>query len=255
MRGSQKRTHNLMASAIDDFTLTGRIAVVTGSASGIGFATAQALLQAGARVAINSRSGEKVQAALASLHDYGERALGVAADVSTAEGASKLMKRVKQTWGPADLLINNAGMARFHPVADTDEDLWDKQIRINLKSAYLCTRAVLPDMMQRGLGHIVMVNSVTAIKTFSHCAAYAAAKAGLLAFANVLREEVRGNNIRVTTVFAGATDTPLWDATGANFPRERMMSPEAVARAILSAIQNTGAMVEDIVIRPVGGDL
>ena len=235
-------------------TLAGRVALVTGSSSGIGLAVARALLQEGARVVLNARRAEPLERARRLLQTEGGEVMSVAADVSRAQEVSSLFKQIHRHFGPVQILVNNAGIARFLPTVELPEETWDEILRINLKSAYLCTRAALKDMSGPG-GHIVMINSVAARKAFPGCAAYGASKAGLLAFTDVLREEVRGRGIRVTTIFAGATNTPLWKSLGGEFDPGRMMSAETVAGAVLSALKAPEAMVEEILLRPQWGDL
>ena len=243
-------------SSPDCETLAGRVALVTGSSSGIGLAVARALLQEGARVVLNARRAEPLERArrLLQTETEGGEVISVAADVSRAQEVSLLFKQIHRHFGPVQILVNNAGIARFLPTVELPEETWDEILRINLKSAYLCTRAALKDMPGPG-GHIVMINSVAARKAFPGCAAYSASKAGLLAFTDVLREEVRGRGIRVTTIFAGATNTPLWKSPGGEFDPGRMMSAETVAGAVLSALKAPEAMVEEILLRPQWGDL
>ena len=233
--------------------LRGECALVTGSSSGIGLAVAEVLLRAGARVVINGRNPAKVAAAQQRLQTLGD-VLGVPADVGDRVQVQKMFGRIREKFGPVGILVNNAGVARFDSFLETDEASLEEQLRTNLKGAFFCTQEALPDMFAARRGHIVMINSVAARTTFANCAAYAASKAGLLAMTDVLREEVRSRGIYVTTVLAGATDTPLWLQIGGNFDRSRMMPPGAVADAVLAALRNPG-MVEEIQIRPAGGDL
>lgn len=232
-----------------------KIALITGSTQGIGKAIAKTLLQAGARVVINSRSKEKVQTVVEEFISSAGTILGIAADVGKKNDVLNLVDQVKSKWGTVDILVNNAGIARFTPVPEISENDWDEMLQINLKGLFLCSQAVLPEMIKKKSGYIVNIISVAARKTFLNGGAYAASKAGALAFTNVLREEVRHYNVRVTAVLPGATDTPLWESIPGNFPKERMMPPEAVAQAVLAAVQDPDSMVEEIILRPVGGDL
>jgi short-subunit dehydrogenase len=110
-------------------------------------------------------------------------------------------------------------------------------------------------MIKRKSGHIIAITSVAAKKAFQNCSAYAASKAGALAFMDVLREEIRQYGIHVTSIIAGATNTPIWDSISGDFQKDEMMTADSIAQAVLSAIQNPSGMVEEIQIRPVGGDL
>ncbi|HDL19255.1 MAG TPA: SDR family oxidoreductase [Bacteroidetes bacterium] len=232
-----------------------KVAVITGSTQGIGRAVAMALLQAGIRVVINSRDETNVRETVASLETFSSDVLGIPADIGQKHQVNDLVEQVCSRWGAIDILVNNAGIAHFVPVLETVESDWDEMIRINLKGTFLCSQAVLPAMIENKSGHIVNILSVAARKTFLNGGAYAASKAGALAFTNVLREEVRQYNICVTAILAGATSTPLWDNLSGDFAGEQMMPPETVARTVLAAVQNSAGMIEEIVLRPLGGDL
>ena len=232
-----------------------KVAVITGSTQGIGRAVAMALLQAGIRVVINSRDETNVRETVASLETFSSDVLGIPADIGQKHQVNDLVEQVCSRWGAIDILVNNAGIAHFVPVLETVESDWDEMIRINLKGTFLCSQAVLPAMIENKSGHIVNILSVAARKTFLNGGAYAASKAGALAFTNVLREEVRQYNICVIAILAGATSTPLWDNLSGDFAGEQMMPPETVARTVLAAVQNSAGMIEEIVLRPLGGDL
>ncbi len=232
-----------------------KVVLITGATQGIGKAIAETLLQAGSRVVINSRNKDRVNHVLEQMSRFSTQLAGVSADIRQSSGVNVLIKKAKKRFGPIDILINNAGTAKFSPISDTSEKDWENMYQSNLKSVFLCTKAVLPDMLSRKTGHIITILSVAAKKAFQNCSAYAASKSGALAFMNVLREEVRHSNILVTSILAGAADTPLWDAIPGDFPRDKMMTTKAIADSVLAAIQNSDGMVEEIQIRPIGGDL
>ena len=235
--------------------LTNRVVLVTGSTQGIGKAIAKTLLQAGAKVVINSRNEKKVDETVKELLSISKNVIGNYADVSKSRDVQKMISQIKEKWGSVDILVNNAGVAKFSPVLETDEADWENMQNINLKGTFLCSKAVLPEMIENKSGHIFTISSVAAKKAFQNCSAYGSSKAGVLAFMNVLREEVRRFGIHVTSIIAGATNTPIWNSIEGNFPTDRMMDSNSVAQTVLSAIKNPNGMVEEIVIRPVGGDL
>ncbi len=232
----------------------GRIAWVTGAGRGIGRAVSLALAEKGLRVVLSARTAAQIQAVAEEILSAGGQALPIAADVTRPEELAKLVAQVREQWGAIDILVNNAGLWRFRAVAETTLEEWQAQIDVNLTGAFLCTKAVLEDMLQRGSGHIVNIISVAGRRPYAQCAAYCAAKYGLLGFTEVLRMEVRKRGIRVTAVLPGATDTPGWEADSER--RARMMRPESVAQAVVAAcLAPADVMPEEIVLRPVPGDL
>ncbi|MGQ9561562.1 MAG: SDR family oxidoreductase [Candidatus Oleimicrobiaceae bacterium] len=234
--------------------LAGRIAWVTGAGRGIGRAVSLALAEQGFRVVLSARTVAEIQAVAAEIASAGGQALPIPADVTRAEELARLVAQVRQEWGAIDILVNNAGLWRFRAVAETTLEEWQEQIAVNLTGPFLCTKAVLEDMLRRGSGHIVNIVSVAGRRPYAQCAAYCAAKYGLLGFTEVLRMEVRTRGVRVTAVLPGATDTPGWQADSER--RARMMRPESVAQAVVAAcLAPPDMMPEEIVLRPVPGDL
>ncbi|MBC7187758.1 MAG: SDR family NAD(P)-dependent oxidoreductase [Calditrichaeota bacterium] len=232
----------------------GRIAWVTGAGRGIGRAVAEALAQRGLRVVLSARSKAQIEEVAASINDAGGKALAIPADVTKQEELTALVAKVRAAWGAIDILVNNAGVWRFTEVTKTTLEEWQEQIAVNLTGAFLCTKAVLEDMLRRGSGHIINIISVAGKRPYARCAAYCAAKYGLLGFTEVLRMEVRKKGIRVTAIFPGATDTPGWEADAER--RTQMMRPQSVAQAVVAAcLAPPDVMPEEIVLRPVPGDL
>lgn len=235
--------------------LQNKVALVTGSTQGIGKSIAEAILQAGGKIVINSRNESNVKETVKELSTISNSVIGIAADVSNSIDVQNMVQRIHEKWNSVDILINNAGLAKFSPILKTTEDEWDDMHHVNLKGAFLCSKSVLPDMIRKKTGHILTVTSVAAKKAFQNCAAYGSSKAGVLAFMNVLREEVRQFGIHATSIIAGATATPIWDSISGDFPTDKMISANSIAQVVLSAIQNPSGMVEEIQVRPVSGDL
>lgn len=235
-------------------SLEGQTALITGASRGIGRAIAARLAREGARLLITARSAELQEAArelteLTEVH-------AVCADVTRPANVQGLFEEVRTRFDSLDILVNSAGVAEAAPVVETSADLWQKTLAVNLTATFLCSRAALEVMLPRRRGHIVNLISVAAIIPYAGNSAYAAAKAGALAFTRVLREEVRAAGIRVTAVLPGPTDTPLWDRFWPQAPREKMMSPAAVAEAVVSAILLPGnAVAEELILRPISGSL
>ena len=232
--------------------LRSKVAEVTGASRGIGLAIAQALTDAGCRVALAARFRDAHQ--IRRL----EQKLGAfvqSCDVRDESSVSAFFAAVKQRFGRLHVLVNNAGIAGpSRNVAELSLAEWRDIIETNLTGMFLVTRAALP-LMKRGAS---MVNnlSVSARRVFPGMAAYNAAKHGAAGFTNTLREELRGKGIRVIGLYPGATDTAMWDQFWPEAPRRRMMSPETIARAVVFAVSLPAeATVEELVIAPTGGAL
>src|SRR5581483_8419657 len=160
--------------------LKDKVALVTGGSRGIGAAIAVALSEAGAAVAVNYRErADAAEALVGDLNKAGQRAIAVAADVSQAAAVTRMIERVDAALGPIDILVNNAGLAIVRGVDDLTEADFDKTITVNLKSAFLCTQAVLPSMRARKWGRIVNISSGAARGAGAIGPHYNASKAGI----------------------------------------------------------------------------
>jgi len=232
--------------------LRGKVAVVTGASRGIGLAVAEALADAGCQVALGARFRDQRQ--LRKL----EKKLGAfvhPCDVRDDRSVGEFFAAVRRRFGRVDVLVNNAGIAGpSRNIAELLTADWREIIDTNLTGMFLVTRAALP-LMKRGAS-IVNNLSVSARRVFRGMAAYNAAKHGAAGFTNTLREELRPQGIRVIGVYPGPTDTAIWDQFWPEAPRQRMMSPETIARAVVFAVSlPPEATVEELVIAPTGGAL
>jgi NAD(P)-dependent dehydrogenase (short-subunit alcohol dehydrogenase family) len=232
--------------------LRGKIAVVIGASRGIGLAIAQALADAGCRVAVGARFRDARQIREIQLR------LGAFAqfcDVRDERSVSAFFAAVKQRFGGVDVLVNNAGIGGpSRNVAQLAPEDWRAVIETNLTGMFLATRAALP-LMKRGAS-IVNNLSVSAKGVFPGMSAYNASKHGAAGFTNTLREELREQGIRVIGLYPGATDTAIWNDFWPQAPRRRMMSPETIARAVVFALSlPPEAAVEELVVAPTGGAL
>lgn len=223
----------------------GRTAIVTGagSADGIGFATARLLLAAGARVAITSTTA-RIFDRLAELGGDKATTFAQTADLTKAEAAADFVKAVEAHLGPIDILVNNAGMTQVGgdipagPLATMSEAGWDYGIAINLKTAFLMTRAVLPGMMARRYGRIVHMSSVTGpVVGIAGSSVYAAAKAGMLGMTRALAIEAGPSGVTVNCVGPGwiqtASSSEAEITAGRHTPVGRPGTPEEVGHAAL----------------------
>ena len=226
--------------------LAGCTAVVTGASRGIGFATARSLVASGARVAMLARDRAALDARAAEL---GGSTVPIICDVTDAAAIARAADTILRHTGSApDILVNNAGLFVPQPLDDTTVDTFARTVDVNLVAPFALVKAFLPQMRERGAGHIVTVGSVADRTAFAGNAAYSASKFGVRALHDVMRTELKGSGIRTTLVSPGPTDTTIWDAvdlhaTPGRFPpRTAMLSPDAVAAAILYAVTQPPAV-------------
>lgn len=224
--------------------LTGRIALVTGGSRGIGRAISLALAEAGADVAVNYRErAEDAESAIKAIRATHRRAMAVAADVSQGDSVRKMIEDIEDELGPIDILINNAGTGRIRGLDELDEAEFDRTIAINLKSAFLCTQAVLLSMRARRWGRIVNISSAAARGPGIVGVHYNASKAGLEGLTRGYASRVAKEDITVNAVAPGPIETELAEplkgmSVASRIPVGRFGTTDEVAQAVLMVIGN-----------------
>lgn len=212
------------------------VALVTGSGRGIGRATAESLLARGARVVINDLDADR---AIATASELGANAVAMPADVSSKFAVSEMVNTIVERFGRLDILVNNAGMDHAAPITDIEEEEWDRFMAVNLKSVYLCSKAVLPVMIERQAGRIVNVSSLVARQgALNGGIHYATTKAGILGFTRTLARQVAKHGITVNAVAPGVIDTELIRENVAPATREQLI--KAIPLGRIGTIKNVG---------------
>jgi 3-oxoacyl-[acyl-carrier protein] reductase len=232
--------------------LNGRVALVTGASRGIGAAVAMALAEAGAAVAVNYRERvSEADAVVAAIKRKGGRAIAIAADVSQAAAVAKLVERIGTALGGIDILINNAGMAIVRGIDDLTEADFDQTIAVNLKSAFLCTQAVVPAMRAKKWGRIVNISSGAARGPGGIGVHYNASKAGMEGLARGYAARLVKDGITVNSVAPTLIETDMMRGRSdlaRNIPLGRLGQPDEVAQAVLMVLGNDYMTGQTIVL-------
>jgi NADP-dependent 3-hydroxy acid dehydrogenase YdfG len=212
------------------------VALVTGASRGIGRAAARALDQRGALVGLVARSDDELRTVAGELG----RGVALPADVSDREALESAISGFASDAGPIGLAVANAGLTHTTPFVDLEPDRADEIVRVNLLGTLNLVRAVLPGMLDRGRGHLVVVSSAAALRAFPWAAAYGASKAGQKAFAEALRHELSGSGVSLTTVYPGEVKTSLHahelDRMPDWYRPSDAIPPEVVAEAIVHGV-------------------
>ena len=225
------------------FDLSGKTAVVTGGSKGLGEQAAHALAEAGADVALVSRTRADLDSVAADIcAATGRRAVGFVADVTRDADIRAMVAAVMAEFGQIDVLINNAGIGGTTPVRDLDEAEWDRFMDLNLKGPVLCSKHVGAEMARRKQGNIINVSSLFSKIVARYMAAYGATKAALVSFTRTLALEWARDNIRVNALCPGYFDTPMnhdfWDTKGgkgiiSRIPMQRVGDPKEIKPAVV----------------------
>ena len=227
-------------------------AVISGAGSGIGRAVALALAERGHPLILLGRRAEPLTA---TLRAAGSKGMAVVTDVRDGQAVRLAVEQGLAAGFRPQVVVPSAGVACVAPFGELEPDTWRKSLETNLLGAVFLYRACLPDLLQSG-GHLFALLSVAAKKGFPNWSAYAASKWGLRGAVAALREELAGSAVRVTEIYPGATDSPLWEKVPGEWNRASMISPEAIAKAIVWALEaDPTSSVEEIHLQPRGGNL
>ncbi len=230
---------------------TGTVAFVTGGSRGIGLAVSRALLERGARVAITATSDASLQAGSAALKKMSDTAavLPIRADVRRHDQVEQAIDTAVRHFGGLDVLVNNAGVGLFRPVADMTVEEWHRVIDTNLNGVFYASHAALPHLRAGGGGWIINVSSLAGVNSFPEGAAYCASKAALNAFSESLMQEVRHDGIRVAYVMPGSVRTDFMGTPGND--DEWKLAPDDIAQVVVDLIAHPSrSLPSRVEIRP-----
>ncbi len=228
---------------------------ITGASSGIGKALAAEFINNGKHVIGTARRMEMLNLLKNELGVKGNLFHPVKLDITSYTDVDNFYKEISNSY-KIECLVNNAGVTSFKLAEEDSIEEVREIIEVNLLGSIYAIRSVLPDMKNRKDGTIINILSAVTQKVFTNSSVYSASKSGLMAYAKVLREELRGDNIRVINISPGATVTPIWPERVTQKKFERMMKPERIAAFVYKAFSEESNMVpEEIVLRPATGDL
>ncbi|MBI1901378.1 MAG: SDR family oxidoreductase [Planctomycetia bacterium] len=251
-----------------------RICLVTGAGRGIGRASAVALAKNGGRVALTARSQDEIKSAAAEIRAVGGQALPIVADLSDRKEPARIVAEVKKSWGPIEVLVNNAGIGSSQdprPLVEFDDAFWDLTFAVNVTAPYLFTKLVLPDMIARRWGRIINIASINAKLPGLHAAAYTASKHAIAGLTKAAALEVSSHGITVNAVCPGVTRSRMNDKrlqydekrTGTSFAQlekeasllGRRLEPEEVASLVAFLASEDAAAITGQAINVCGGKL
>ena len=220
-------------------SLKGKVAFVTGAARGIGKATAIALAKEGVNVGLLARTEDTLKQVAASLESIGVKVAYATADVSSQAQVEAAIEALTNQLGPADILINNAGIATFGTVLEMNTEEWKNIIDTNVLGTYYVTRAVLPQLIEKNGGDIINIASTSGLSGAATSSAYSASKFAVIGFSESLAQEVRRNNIRVTALNPStvATDLALDLSLIKENNDEKYMQAEDIAEIIVNQLK------------------
>jgi 2-hydroxycyclohexanecarboxyl-CoA dehydrogenase len=244
--------------------LTGKNAVVTGGASGIGRGICLRLARDGADVAILDLDGAGAQQVAQEMSALGRRAIAIETDVASAASVEAAMQQVHQRLGQVHILVNDAGICTFVPLMQMSEEQWDRMMAVHLKGAFLCSKAVVPDMLAAAWGRIVNLSSVAGLNGGGPgLAHYAAAKGGIAGFTKALAQELGPSGVTVNAIAPGLIDTPMVRASGIpdevfrqalrRTPLGRVGHADDIAAACAYLVSEEASFLTGQVISPNGG--
>ena len=239
--------------------LAEKVAIITGASAGIGRASALALADQGASLVVSARRGERLQALVDAVQAKGGRAVAVAGDAREEETARQAMEAAMDAFGTISILINNVGVGNYRPLVETSAEDYDEMMDSNMRSTFVFTRQVAPQMIAAKSGLILMISSMAGKYGFAGEAVYCATKFAQVGFAQALDKELHPYGIKVGLICPGGVKTEFALGKGrteAGVAASGMLEPEVVAEAVLLACtQPAEARILEIQLRPMSEPL
>ncbi len=233
-------------------SLDNKIAVVTGASRGIGRAIALELARQGAYVIVTARNEQELEDLVSSIKSEGGKASAVALDITDETAIRQFASDLVDSNTAVDILINNAGIGSFQSVTDTDSQLWDDTMDVNVKGTFLICKYLVPLMQAQKRGHIISIASDVSKRTFADGALYCASKYAQDAFCSALRKEVRKDNIKVSVVYPGLVETWFNNNTPGANENNVQLNPEDIAASVSHILTAPAhVVIDELMIHPI----
>lgn len=235
--------------------LAGKIAIVTGSSSGIGKAIALTFAGEGARVVVAARRRALCEQVVKQVQERGGEALAIQTDVADEAQVERLIAETVKRFGGLDILVNNAGIGGGGRIADTSTETFDQVINTNLRGTFFCCRAGFRQMQKTGGGTIINMSSVTGVQAWAETGTYSASKHAIMALTKALADEGRPHKIKVSAICPGGVADELVDASPKEIERSEKISPFDIAEtAVYLATLGPHAVVHQVIVDRLGAD-
>lgn len=235
--------------------LAGKVAIVTGSSSGIGKAIALYFGKEGARVVVAARRGDRCEHVAQQIGEQGGTAMAHQTDVTDETQVDALIDRVVQTFGQLDILVNNAGIGGGSVIAKTSTAAFDRVMETNLRGTFFCCRAGIRQMMQQGQGLIINMSSIAGVQGWTGTGTYSASKHGIMGLTKALADEARTHGVKVCTICPAGVADELVDAPEEEIRKSHKISPFDIAEtAVYLATLGPQAIVREIIVDRLGAE-
>jgi 3-oxoacyl-[acyl-carrier protein] reductase len=233
--------------------LSGKVALITGAGRGIGLAIAEKFAAEGAKVALVARHSDQLNSAMKKISNAGGKSCAIPADITDESQVIRMIQNTESELGQIDILVNNAGTMTLRPIVDTSVEEWNKIMDTNLLGVFLCSKYVLPSMMERKTGRIINIGSMAGRRGYPAQGAYCCSKHGLYGFSKVLAIECQQYGIKVNMVSPGGVLTELskslLKSRGESQSSEWMTADEVANGVLYIATQEGAAMTDELVLR------
>lgn len=228
-----------------------KIILVTGASSGIGEAVATRLAEERHTVVLTARNRKKLESMERGMASEGKRVVAVAGDMTREEDVRHMVAEALKTFGTLHAVVHCAGVFRMNPIEATPSEEFREVLDTNLTSTYFLLKYLMPHFYKQGSGHVIALSSIAGKIGFHEETAYCASKWGLMGLLAALRLEAAPKGVKVTAILPGATLTPAWDTFPGVLPKDKLMSPQTVAEAVLFALsQPAAANLDEIHLMP-----